>query len=273
MKKSFILIVIIFSTILASGQSGWLTNLKLAQVAAKNNNKLILIDFWATWCGPCKQMDADVWSKPEAALIKQNFIPVKIDIDVEQSLAGQYNVRSIPMLILMDYEGESILTYTGYKGKDDLMEFISKIPTDAKGLYEKVAAHDAKQESYQTTKDMGVAMQLLSTQTTYEPLVKAFLTQSDKYFKKSIKVSASEDEKREATLLVTLNNVYRGNSKKAIKEVTENMEEYSTEPTQALAYFILAKAYKAATDDVNYETYVAKLKEMESGTKYISMLE
>lgn len=246
--------------------------MKLAQAAAKNNNQLILIDFWATWCGPCKQMDADVWSLPETAAIKRNFVPVKIDIDAERALATQYNVQSIPMLILMDYEGTSIHTYVGYKGKQDLLDFISKIPVDAKGLNETIAKHDAKQESYQTSKDVGLALQMLSTQTDYEPLMRAFLVNSDRYLKRSLKLAATENEKVEAELLMALNNVHRGLSKRTIKSIGEDMERYvATEP--AFTYYVLAKAHKDISDQAGYEDYKNKLALLEAGAKYVAMLE
>lgn len=272
MKKLSLLVVVVFTAFQAVGQSGWLTNLKLAQTAAKNNNQLILIDFWATWCGPCKQMDADVWSQPEVAMIKRNFVPVKIDVDAERTLASHYNVQSIPMLILMDYEGTSIHSYVGYKGKQDLLDFISKIPSDAKDLNEMVAAHDSKSETYESTRDVALALQMMSSQTDYEPLMRAFLIQSDRYLKRASKLANDQNKAVETELLLSLNNVLRGLSKKAIKSILEEMERFtSTEP--ALTYYILAKAYKSLDDQASYDEYKAKLLANESGSKYMAMLD
>lgn len=258
--------------ILSFGQSGWLRDLKLAQTVAKNKNQLILVDFWAIWCGPCKQMDADVWNTPQAETFKQNFVPVKIDIDQERSLAATYGVKSIPMLILMDYTGKVLYTSVGYSGKDQLVNFISQIPKDAKELYSKSSAIDPKSETFSGVRDLGIALQLLSEQTNYEPLSRSLLTQSDQYFKKSLKLTKQESEIHEVQLLSSLNWVYRNNPKKAIKEITENTSQYIGTENESLMYYALLLAYKKNGDQNNYDSYLSKLKNRDDAEKFISKL-
>lgn len=74
----------------------------------------VLVDFWASWCGPCK-MIAPVVS--EIAEENQGFIKVgKVNVDNEMELAQQYRVASIPTLILFK-DGKPVQQSVGFAGK------------------------------------------------------------------------------------------------------------------------------------------------------------
>jgi thioredoxin len=268
------LIICCLLTVNGYSQHGWLNNLKLAQGAAKAGNKLILVDFWATWCGPCKKMDAEVWSTAEAQKIKLNFVPLKIDIDQEKALAAEYGIRSIPNLILMDYKGRVINSYVGYSSKSDLLKFIESIPSDASGLYEVIQQEQDKQEiSMQQAKDIGLAYQDLSKAVKHSALQQSFLQESEKYFKKAKKKASNETEINEIELWSSLNGVIRGRSKKIISDLTEEKSKYENTANEPLLNFVLLCAYKEVGDKASYDAALASLKSKPEGERFAKLVD
>ena len=86
------------------------------------NNGLILVDFYAEWCGPCKML-GPVLEEVSNELTDINI--VKINVDEHGELAQKYGVMSIPTLILFK-DGKEIDKSIGFMPKEDIIEFINK---------------------------------------------------------------------------------------------------------------------------------------------------
>lgn len=86
------------------------------------SGKTVLVDFWATWCGPCK-MVAPVLDEI-AGEHKDNLTVAKLDIDANGKTAQQYQVMSIPTMILFK-DGQPVKTIVGAKPKAALLNDLS----------------------------------------------------------------------------------------------------------------------------------------------------
>jgi len=95
-----------------------------ANFQQKTKNKVVLVDFWASWCAPCRMM-APVLNDV-ASELKGNSHVGKVDIQQYQSLANQFKVRSIPTLILFK-NGKEINRFVGIKSKEFLLKEIAKV--------------------------------------------------------------------------------------------------------------------------------------------------
>lgn len=97
------------------------------QVTEQNINeviagKTVVLDFWATWCGPCRML------APVLAELAEEHPEVtvgKVNVDEEESLARKYGIISIPMLILFR-NGQQVAKKIGYCTKVELEAFIKQ---------------------------------------------------------------------------------------------------------------------------------------------------
>ena len=82
-------------------------------------DKLVLVDFYATWCGPCRMMHPII----EEVAKEENIKVIKVDVDKHDELARNYGIMSIPTIIIFD-KGNEIKKSIGFKTKNELLEFI-----------------------------------------------------------------------------------------------------------------------------------------------------
>lgn len=86
------------------------------------SEKPVLVDFWATWCPPCRLLGPVIAEIAEEQITSLKV--GKVDVDEQKELASQFNIISIPTMILFK-DGKVVKEILGYKPKEEILKLIN----------------------------------------------------------------------------------------------------------------------------------------------------
>ena len=137
-SSSALLLALVFLAGCNSSQSGgnaiiktqaetvWLSDYDAALKDAQSGNKLVVIDFFATWCGPCRMMERNIFPDEKVQQRLARFVPLKVDVDKQPKLAAQYGITAMPTTLVVDATGKPITGAIGYLEVADYLAVLDK---------------------------------------------------------------------------------------------------------------------------------------------------
>lgn len=274
MKRSFIFSVFFILSAVSVQAQVWFSSFEMAQTIAKGSNKLILIDFYADWCGPCKKMDFETWSDSGVKVQLEKMIPAKINIDLDRSLATKYNVKAIPAIFIVDAWGNILHKDLGFKTAEEIENLLLDFPGQVKDIYHSLEALEGESKAAKLNCNAAEAYQ--NTAKNLKGKAKnIFLKESNSYFTKARKLYKKEKNLmavERVELLQFYNQLLAERAMSVVKKLEKDGVENYNESNKALACFIATKAYLEIDNKSEAAAFHEKLKACDDCADYLEEL-
>ncbi|WP_405607427.1 thioredoxin family protein [Polaribacter sp. Asnod1-A03] len=263
MKKIIVSLVFVFTFINKSNATQWMSSFEDARKMAISTNKLILVDFWAIWCGPCKRMDSESWSDAELQGVINNFIPLKIDIDTDKQMSKKYSVRGIPYVFILDPNGEIVFSKMSYMNKNEVKQLLNKFSVNT-ALLQSEFTEFYKNRTGDSTLD--IANKYFDYSLFVDKALRNnFLKLGSVYLKKAKNLFENEGrKKKESQKIGLLGNVYKkliqGKYEKSLKMLNKFKGGAIEEKNKPLYDFLNFAIYNKLENKEQAKLWYEKLK-------------
>lgn len=261
-SMSFILINLLFS-VSVQAQINWLNDLDAGKSAAIKTNKLVLVDFWASWCQPCTIMDMRLWHDSEMQEISKRIVCVKINVDFDRNTASLFNVTSIPRIIIITANGDIIWEKLGFDNAENFLQIFRAIPGDLGELNKKSMILASRKKDPKANYSVGIEFQRAGRNIKDNELKRSFLNYSDRFLARAKTLCKDPVMAEEIELYSVLNDVYLNKPEKALKTIEKMNPNPQNEKLAELRHFVLAKSYRMANDLDNYQKEKLQIKNKE----------
>jgi len=104
-----------------AGGVDWLLSMEEALARAEEQERPIMIDVYADWCGWCKTLDNETYVHEDVVAMAGKFVNLKLDADAHRSIMSEYRIAGLPTILFIDADGREIHRIVGYKPPEEFL--------------------------------------------------------------------------------------------------------------------------------------------------------
>ncbi|HIE52550.1 MAG TPA: tetratricopeptide repeat protein [Armatimonadetes bacterium] len=110
----------------------WVSSLPAALQQAQREQKLVLVDVYTDWCGPCKLLDQRTFTDETVIKLSQQFVCLKVNGDQEREFVRQYRIRAYPTTLFLTGQGEVVHRAVGYRPPKSFLAVMKQAQQNAR---------------------------------------------------------------------------------------------------------------------------------------------
>ncbi len=100
----------------------WAASYDQAVTQAKQQGKPVMVDVMASWCGVCRKLDAQIWTREDVATVSERFVAAKVDGDKQPDVKSKLTVSGYPTTLFLTAEGKELGRVRGLVAPEDMIE-------------------------------------------------------------------------------------------------------------------------------------------------------